>query len=103
MRLMLRLFLLSICISSYGQPEALRFPDAVKSHLPKYNLLCDLEYERGNVGKAEQMFDSLVNNHLVGSLFEKYAFKKTSGGKYRLAKAKKPVLIITYASWYLMS
>ena len=91
-----------LCQSSTAQ-NPVYFSDAIKARLNKYNLQCDLEFEKGDVARGEFLFDSLVHNHLVGTKFEKYNFKKIGGGKFRLAKVKKPVFIITYASWCLLN
>ena len=88
--------------NSFGQTPVY-FSDAVKARLNKYNLQCDLEFERGNTGRGHFLFDSLVKNHLVGTRFHNYSFKKTSGGKLKLAKIKKPVFIITYSSWCVVN
>jgi len=39
----------------------------------------------------------------VGSRFTDYSFKSVSGKKVRLGKVKKPIFIITYASWCIMN
>ncbi|HEX9980695.1 MAG TPA: hypothetical protein VGB50_09050 [Flavobacterium sp.] len=87
---------------SFGQ-EPVYFADAVKVRLNKYNLQCDFEFERGDYQRGQFLFDSLVQNHLVGTRFHNYAFKNTSGRKVRLDKIKKPIFIITYASWCVLN
>lgn len=99
MRLKLLLLAGIFWFQASAQKDVVYFADAVKAHLNKYNLRSDLEFERGNIERANFMFDSLVRNHLVGSRFENYVLKNARGGKVRLAKIKKPVFIITYASW----
>jgi thiol-disulfide isomerase/thioredoxin len=79
------------------------FRDALKTHLPKYNAQSDFEYERGNLERAAFLFDSLVQNHIVGTRFENYILKNARGGKYKLEKTKKPVVILTYAHWYVLN
>jgi thiol-disulfide isomerase/thioredoxin len=103
----MRLILLWLCIllalPSHSQEKTVYFSDAIKQHLNKYNLQCDLEYERGDLQKGEALFDSLVQNYLVGSRFTDYSLKNVGGGKVRLGKIKKPIFIITYASWCVLN
>lgn len=88
---------------AYSQEQPVYFSDAIKPHLQKYNLQCDLEYERGDYAKGQMLFDSLVQNYLIGSRFNDYSLKNVTGGKVRLATIRKPVFIITYASWCLIN
>jgi thiol-disulfide isomerase/thioredoxin len=104
MRLIL-LFLLCVSLPTpaFSQQETVYFTDAIKPHLHKYNIQSDLEFERGNVVRGQMLFDSLVQNFLVGSRFEDYSFKCINGRKVKLAKIHKPVYITTYASWCLIN
>ncbi|WP_290838200.1 redoxin domain-containing protein [Flavobacterium sp.] len=79
------------------------FSDAVKSNIKKYNKQSDKVYENGDIAKGQQLFDSLVKNHLVGSKFDDYSFKCVNSKKVKLSKIKKPVFIITYSSWCLIN
>ena len=104
----MRLILLSlsgllVAAISYSQQVPINFSDAIKPHLNKYNLQSDIEFERGNLEKGLFLFDSLVQNYLVGSRFTDYALKNVHGGKVRLGKIKKPIFLITYASWCVLS
>ena len=104
MRLILLCFIsMLVSNSCLSQEGTVSFSDAIKPHLNKYNLQSDLEYERGDVAKGQFLFDSLVQHYLVGSRFNDYALKNVSGGKVRLGKIKKPILIITYASWCVLN
>jgi len=104
MRLILLLFpILFFTFSGHSQNESLSFSDAIKPHLNKYNLQSDFEFERGNVEKGQFLFDSLVKNYLVGSRFNEYALKNVHGGKLKFKKIKKPIFLITYASWCLLN
>ncbi len=99
MRLILPLLTIFLASVSQSQEHAVNFSDAIKPHLNKYNIQSDLEFERGNIEKGNALFDSLVQNFLIGSKFNNYALKNIKGGKVKLAKIKKPIFIITYASW----
>ncbi|RZJ29923.1 MAG: redoxin domain-containing protein [Flavobacterium sp.] len=100
--ILLGLLIVSRSISAYGQDETVYFSDAIKTHLQKYNNQSDAEYEKGDTAKGQALFDSLVQNYLVGSRFNDFSFKSVDNRKVRLSKIKKPVFIITYASWCVL-
>lgn len=89
--------------TSQGQENMTSFSDAIKNNIKKYNTQTDKEFERGAIEKGYALFDSLVQNHLVGSRFDDYSFKCVNSRKVKLSKIKKPVFIITYASWCVMN
>ncbi len=89
--------------TSQGQENMTSFSDAIKNNIKKYNTQTDKEFERGDIEKGYALFDSLVQNHLVGSRFDDYSFKCVNSRKVKLSKIKKPVFIITYASWCVMN
>ncbi len=89
--------------TSQGQENMTSFSDAIKNNIKKYNTKTDKEFERGDIEKGYALFDSLVQNHLVGSRFDDYSFKCVNSRKVKLSKIKKPVFIITYASWCVMN
>ena len=89
--------------TSQGQENMTSFSDAIKNNIKKYNTKTDKEFERGAIEKGYALFDSLVQNHLVGSRFDDYSFKCVNSRKVKLSKIKKPVFIITYASWCVMN
>lgn len=104
----MRLILLVISIfvatqSAYSQDKTLSFTDVIKTNIKKYNTKSDIEFEKGNIEKGNALFDSLVQNNLVGSRFDDYSFKCINSKKVKLSKIKKPVFIITYASWCVIN
>ena len=103
MRLILLLLIHAVSYLSFGQEKTVYFSDAIKSNIKKYNSQTDIEFDKGNLEKGNALFDSLVQNHLVGSRFDDYSFKCVNSRKVKLSKLKKPVFIITYASWCVMN
>lgn len=104
MRLIKLLLLVSfVSASAQSQQETVYFSDAIKPHLKKYNTQSDIEFEKGDIAKGQFLFDSLVQNYLVGSRFNDYSFKSLNKRKVKLSKIKKPVFIITYAAWCVMN
>lgn len=86
-----------------SQEKTILFSEAVKTNIKKYNKQTDKVYENGDIEKGQALFDSLVQNHLVGSRFDDYSFKCVNSRKVKLSKIKKPVFIITYSSWCLIN
>jgi len=104
MRLILRFFIgVLLSFTAFGQTSTVYFADALKAHLKKYNAQSDLEFEKGDVAGGQALFDSLVKNYLVGSRFTDYSLKSVNSGKIKLSEIKKPVYLITYASWCVMN
>jgi thiol-disulfide isomerase/thioredoxin len=104
MRLILLVFAVLITtLNSFSQEKITSFSDAIKSNIKKYNSQSDKEFEKGDIEKGNALFDSLVQNHLVGSRFDDYSFKSINSRKVKLSKFKKPVFIITYASWCVIN
>jgi len=79
------------------------FPSAIKKHIKEYNKQSDLAFKENETSKAQMLFDSLVSNHLVGTQFQDYTLKSFEKKKIKLSKYKKPVFILTYASWCVPS
>jgi len=104
MRLIL-LFLLLVFpwVEADAQQEAVSFSDAIRAHIRKYNHQSDIEFEKGDIARGQALFDSLVQNYLVGSRFNDFQLKSVGSGKIKLSKINKPVFIITYASWCVMN
>jgi len=91
--------------SLQGEPtdQTVSFSDAIKTHLRKYNIQSDIEYEKGDIAAGQALFDSLVQNYLVGSRFNDFQLKRVDSKKIRLSKFNKPVFIVTYASWCIVN
>lgn len=82
-----------------SQDKVIYFSDAIKTNIKKYNSASDKAFEQGDIEAGQALFDSLVQNKLVGSRFDDYSFKSVNSRKVKLSKIKKPVCIITYSSW----
>ncbi len=104
MKIILLLFLNIFCISATrGQTAPISFSDAISPHLKKYNIESNMAFAAGDLERGQRLFDSLVSNYLVGSQIDDYALKNVNGGKVKLSEIKKPVFIMTYASWCVLS
>ncbi|RKS18475.1 thiol-disulfide isomerase/thioredoxin [Flavobacterium endophyticum] len=79
------------------------FSDAIKINFKKYSSESNLAYKNKDFKRGKFLFDSLVKGQLVGTKFDNYSFKKIQGGKLNLESSKKPIFLLTYASWCVPS
>jgi thiol-disulfide isomerase/thioredoxin len=106
-------FIVSLSIGASAQSDSslkgelaeqtVTFSDAIKTHIRKYNIQSDIAYENSDIAKGQALFDSLVQNYLVGSRFNDFQLKSLDRRKIKLSKINKPVFMITYASWCVMN
>ncbi len=87
----------------FGQAEEVTFGDAMRAHLKKYNFKSNIAYENNDKEQGRILFDSLVQLHLKGTTFEDYEVNNISKGRVRFSSYKKPLFILTYASWCIPS
>jgi thiol-disulfide isomerase/thioredoxin len=97
--------LFTFLIASYGfaQYSEGSFPNAIKTHIVKYNVKSNEAFEKNEIEKGQVLFDSLVSNYLIGTRFEDYTIKTFNKKKTKLSDYKKPIFILTYASWCVPS
>lgn len=86
-----------------SQENTGNFAKALKSHIKKYNIECDLAFANKDTEKGQILFDSLVSNYLRGTTFEDYTLKSFGKRKLKLSNFHKPIFILTYASWCIPS
>ncbi len=97
------LFSLTFILTANCQDLSNSFNTVLKANLKKYNIQCDIAFENRETAKGNMLFDSLVAKHLVGTSFEDYTLKSFEKRKVTLSSFKKPVFILTYASWCVPS
>lgn len=97
------IFMLFLSYSGFSQEYGNEFSKVIKEHLPRYNKQCDSVFAKKDYEKGQVLFDSLVRNYLVGTQFEDYTLKSFEKKKLKLSSFKKPVFILTYASWCIPS
>lgn len=81
------------------EEEKILFSDALTVHLPKYEKKAKEAYRYRNFERGENLFDSLVENHLKGSIMDNFQFSRLKASSVSLYDFEKPVYLITYASW----
>lgn len=102
-KLLFTIYGLLLSLVFYGQADSIYFSNAIKIDFEKYKVQSEFAYRTGDVERGEFLFDSLVDNRLRNTIFDNFSVKKNKGGKFRFEKTKKPVVLITYASWCVFS
>lgn len=92
---------LNLFISATAQQNKTYFSDAVSLHLKKYIQNCENAILDQNYQRVQDLFDSLVRNHLKGTFIEELSMKKLSGGMLKTKDIKKPFILTTTASWFI--
>lgn len=99
-RLLLLLFLL-YSLSIYSQEvDKVSFSEAVELNIKEYTKKSDIAYYYRDYERGEFLFDSIINNVIKGSYLDNFTVRKRSGRKIELNKFKKPIVLITYATWH---
>ncbi|MBZ9731037.1 TlpA family protein disulfide reductase [Salegentibacter sp. JZCK2] len=102
MNRLLLLFFIIFNLNIQAQTEKndkLYFSDALVMHLPKYNKEAKAAYRHRRFEEAESLFDTLVETKLKGTRIDNFKFLDLNGKEVALYNYKKPVYLLTYASW----
>lgn len=99
-KLLLVLFFIGpLAFSQQLQQDRIFFSDALFEHLSDYNKKADLAYRINDYQKAEELFQTFTNSQLEGSYMDNFRFRNLNKKEIHLYNYKKPVFLITYASW----
>ncbi|MDT0686718.1 TlpA family protein disulfide reductase [Autumnicola psychrophila] len=102
MRKFLLILLLLTGLKSHPQSEnndKVYFSEALSMHLPKYEQKAKVAYRFDDYNRGRFLFDSLVRNCLKNSYMDNFRFYTLRKKPIQLYDFKKPVYLITYASW----
>lgn len=104
MKKILILGILFLCVGNtfgqIGQTERkIPFSIAVAAHIKKYNLKSNEAYKDQDLEYAQFLFDSLVQNHLVGTYMDDFKMSPLKGEPISFKEIEKPIFLITYATW----
>lgn len=98
-KLLYLILLISIIAQSQNIEQRDLFSQRIEKNIQQYKAKSQQAYVTGNFDRAEFLFDSLINNVINGSYLDNFEVRKLSGRKIDLYKFKKPVFLMTYASW----
>ena len=90
--------LLSYTVTAQDRAHAL-FSYNIHKNIKPYIKSSNAAFEKGNVQLGKTLFDSLVHNHLIGTKFDNFSFKRVHKKRLHLNTIKKPVYLLTYSSW----
>ncbi|MDX1761346.1 MAG: TlpA disulfide reductase family protein [Christiangramia sp.] len=105
MKKLLLVFLLigPIVFSQQEQKEKTYFSEELYFHLSDYNKKADLAYRFNDYEKGKELFENFTTTHLEGSYMDNFKFRNLKKKEVQLYDFKKPVFLITYASWCIPS
>jgi len=75
------------------------FSKALAMHLPKYDQKAKTAYRARNYEEATALFESFITNKLEGTYIDNFRFQNLKNKEISLYSFKKPVFLLTYASW----
>ncbi|MFO7721499.1 MAG: thioredoxin family protein [Gillisia sp.] len=101
----LLIILLFLSNPIFGQTDEDRmfFSEALTVHLPKYEENAKTAYYQRDYEEGERLFDSLIEHGLKGSYMDNFRFYNLNRKENWLYDFKKPMYLITYASWCITS
>lgn len=98
-RFLLTIILILTITTSYCQDTATYLTEAIKENIKSYKKASNSAYEQRNIEEGKNLFDSLVKNKLIGTKFDDFSLKVYKEKNIKINRIRKPVFIITYASW----
>jgi len=76
------------------------FSEAIHAHINTYKLAANNAYLNHQKRTGDALFNQFVNKHLVNTYLDNFKAKNTNGALISINNYfKKPVVLITYASW----
>lgn len=99
-KLLLLFFLITISAESQIEiDDSTLFSEAIRLNIRKYTRESQRAYAYRDFERAEFLYDSLVNNVVIGSYLDNFTVRKLSRRQIDLYRFKKPIFLITYSSW----
>lgn len=99
-KLLLIFFLSAISMQSQIDMEnGVLFSDAIETNIKKYTRNSQDAYASRDFERAQFLFDSLVENVVIGSYLDNFKVRRLSGKKIDFSQFEKPIFLITYSSW----
>ena len=75
------------------------FSRVIGENIKSYATKSKQAYQKNNIERADFLFDSLIKNVVNGSYMDNFKVRKLSGGRTELNDFKKPIFLMTYATW----
>ncbi len=97
--LLVILVFLSQFLTLFAQEDERLFSDAIRINFSNFKHQSNKAYKAGDFDRGQFLFDSLVQNQLVGSKFNDFTLRRVSNRKLKMSNVKKPIFLVTYAAW----
>lgn len=99
-KLLLLTFLISFAAISQEEVEAKSmFSQEITKNIKKYVKESQLAYHDKDYVRADFLYDSLVQNVILKSYLDNFKVKKRSGKEINMSEFKKPMILLSTASW----
>tara|TARA_R100000935_G_scaffold42923_1_gene65218 strand:- start:39298 stop:40008 length:711 start_codon:yes stop_codon:yes gene_type:complete len=99
-KLLLLTFLISFAAISQEEVEAKpMFSQEITKNIKKYVKESQLAYHDKDYVRADFLYDSLVQNVILKSYLDNFKVKKRSGKEINMSEFKKPMILLSTASW----
>jgi thiol-disulfide isomerase/thioredoxin len=98
-KLLLLFLLISLTTHSQETEDGILFSQAIEKNIKKYRQESQNAYSTKDFERADFLFDSLINHVITNSQLDNFKVKKLSGRKIEFYNFKKPIFLMTYASW----
>ena len=89
--------------SQDAKQQEVLFSEAIGKHLKTYKKKARKAYRHKDYERAQILFDSLVNHQLRGTYLDNFKVSCVRTGKTCFNDFKKPMYLMTYASWCVAS
>ncbi len=101
LRPLANIVLLSLTLSTFAQQKKTYFSDAISLHIDKYKEKCQEAIWFGDYDRIQVLFDSLIEDHLKGTLVEDLEINRYDGEILKTKELEKPFILLTTATWYI--
>lgn len=98
---LLLVFILFTFWNAQSQNSKMFFSEALDIYLPTYYLKVEKAISTMEQERVKEIFDTLVENQLTGSLMDNFIVNDLDKRETSLSTYKRPVLLLTYSSWRL--
>ena len=92
------LFIISFAAQSQVEQHTY-FSEAIGRNIKAYTKNSEKAYLQQDFERAEFLYDSLIKHVVINSYLDNFKVRKLSGKQIDLYKFKKPLFLMTYASW----
>jgi thiol-disulfide isomerase/thioredoxin len=96
--------ILIITLKSFSFNDTIvKFSTVMERNFSEYVAKSNIAYLNKDYTGAEALFQTMVNEKLIGSKFDDFSFKRIKKNRIYLNESiKTPTIILTYASWCLI-